>query len=90
MGKLRPSLGEGYGRRGRLRDRCVRSRGIVGFCTFWGCWIYAIATYGWFLGLGVGWIPSLFIAYIFGLLAGVLWPLLLLGMLAILYMSFKH
>lgn len=45
---------------------------LTGGITFVGCWIYAIATFGWFLGLGLGWIPSLFIAY----LVGFLWPLI--------------
>lgn len=44
---------------------------LVGIPTFLWCWWYAIETYGWFLGGGLGWIPSLFIAYIVG--AG--WPL---------------
>ena len=49
----------------------------IGFCitaiiTFIACWIYAIAHYGFFLGLGLGWIPSLFIAVI----AGLIWPLI--------------
>jgi hypothetical protein len=35
---------------------------IVTAVTFFGCWAYAIAEYGWFLGLALGWIPSLIIA----------------------------
>lgn len=33
-------------------------------CAFFGCWIYSIAAFGWFLGLGLGWLPSYFIALI--------------------------
>lgn len=45
---------------------------LVGIPTFFGCWAYAVYEYGWFLGLGLGWLPSIFIA----LAAGFLWPLL--------------
>jgi hypothetical protein len=29
--------------------------------------VYALATYGWFMGLGLGWIPSIFIAVLIAL-----------------------
>lgn len=45
---------------------------ITGAVVFVGCWIYAVVTYGLFLGLGLGWVPSLVIA----LIAGLLWPLI--------------
>lgn len=54
--------------------------GTVGVVAFFGCWIYAIATYGWFLGLAFGWIPSLMIATI----AIALSPVLLLVLLLLL------
>lgn len=63
---------------------------LVGIPTFFGCWIYAVVEYGWFLGLAFGWIPSLIIAYIAGFVAGALWPLLLIGVIALLYMAFKN
>ena len=50
---------------------------LVAAITFVICWIYAIAAYGWFLGLGLGWLPSIFIA----LIAGFLWRLILLALL---------
>lgn len=64
----------------------VRRNGVggyrIGFWVTWvlvflGAWAYAIATYGWFLGLALGWIP----AAIIGALAGAVWPLwvLLIG-----------
>jgi len=53
---------------------------VVGIPVFLGCWIYAIQTYGWFLGGGLGWIPSFFI----GLLAGLLWPFIALGLIGVL------
>jgi len=45
---------------------------VTGVITFVACWIYAIASWGFLLGVGLGWIPSLFIAII----AGFIWPLL--------------
>lgn len=45
---------------------------ITGVITFFGSWIYAMASYGFFLGVGLGWIPSLVIAF----LAALLWPLI--------------
>jgi hypothetical protein len=53
---------------------------IVGGIVFVLAWIYAIITYGFFLGLGLGWIPAAFIGFI----AGILWPLVVLALAAIL------
>ena len=36
--------------------------GIVTLVTFVGCWVYAVALWGWFIGLGLGWIPALVIS----------------------------
>jgi len=47
-------------------------RTITSGLAFIICWIYATFTYGLFLGIGLGWIPSLVIAFI----AGLLWPLI--------------
>lgn len=52
---------------------------LFGVPTFLACWAYAIATYGWFLGGGLGWLPALCIAG----LVGILWPLVLLVALLI-------
>jgi hypothetical protein len=46
---------------------------VVGVPAFLAAWIYAVGTYGWFLGGGLGWIPAFFI----GVIVGLLWPLLL-------------
>ena len=51
---------------------------ITGAISFIACWIYAIASWGFLLGVGLGWIPSLFIAVI----AGFIWPLLALVLVA--------
>ena len=45
---------------------------ITGGITFIGCYIYAIVTYGFLIGVGFGWIPSLIVAFF----AGLLWPLI--------------
>ncbi len=37
---------------------------VLGFLSFWACWIYAVFSFGWFLGIAFGWIPSLIIALI--------------------------
>ena len=47
---------------------------IIGAITFIACWIYAYISWGFLLGVGLGWIPSLFIAGI----VGFIWPLLVL------------
>lgn len=61
--------------------------GITAFITFWGSWIYCIACYGYLLGVGLGWLPSIIVAYI----AGALWPLILLaiGVIALLIFNAK-
>lgn len=53
---------------------------IIGFqitflITFVGSWIYCMAEYGFLFGVGLGWLPSTFVA----ILAGFLWPLIALG-----------
>jgi len=50
--------------------------GLVSVVTFLGSWAYAVATYGWFLGLSLGWIPALILAGF----AYILSPLILLGL----------
>lgn len=41
---------------------------IVGPLTFIVGWIYAISEFGFFLGVGIGWIPALFIGYFVAIL----------------------
>lgn len=52
---------------------------IVGGIAFVIAWIYAIATYGFFLGVGLGWVPALII----GLVVGMLWPLVVLAIFGV-------
>ncbi len=37
---------------------------LVTAAAFFGSWAYAIATYGWFLGGTLGWVPAIVIAFI--------------------------
>lgn len=48
---------------------------LIGVVTFLGGWAYAIATYGWFLGGGLGWIPAAFI----GVIVAFVWPFIAAG-----------
>jgi len=63
--------------------------GIVGVLTFIlvfiGSWIYCIATYGFLLGVGLGWLPALITAAVSGAIIGFLWPIALLGVLILIY-----
>ena len=45
---------------------------ITFFIVFVASWIYCIASYGYLLGVGLGWLPSLIVACI----VAFLWPLL--------------
>jgi hypothetical protein len=53
-------------------DIYYTGRTITGIITFIVSYIYCIASYGFLFGLGLGWIPSLIVAFI----AGFLWPLI--------------
>ena len=48
---------------------------IVGSITFVACWIYCIVTYGFLLGVGLGWLPSMITAFILG----AVWPLVVVA-----------
>lgn len=56
---------------------------ITAIITFVGCWIYCIYTYGFFLGVGLGWLPALITAVI----AGFLWPLIVLVIAAAIVLA---
>ena len=60
---------------------------IIGIVTFFGCWFYAFSEWGFLLGVGLGWIPSIFIAII----AGFVGPaLLFIGALILLFFYAKE
>lgn len=56
---------------------------IVGLIVFVGSYIYCIATYGFLLGVGLGWLPSLIVAA----LAAALWPLLIFALIAFFWVA---
>lgn len=47
---------------------------ITGALAFIASWAYAAISWGFLLGVGLGWVPSMFI----GIIAGFIWPLLAL------------
>lgn len=53
--------------------------GLVALGVFLGSWWYAIHQYGWYLGIGLGWLPAIIIGLIAGFFAGAAWPLVLVG-----------
>lgn len=57
---------------------------ITASITFIASWIYCIATYGFLFGVGLGWLPSIIVAVI----AGALWPLIVLGVAVLLLLVF--
>ena len=61
-------------------EGCYSTGYVITFVIiFIGSWIYAIATYGFFLGVGLGWFPALVIAG----LASLFWPLIWLAIAAL-------
>ena len=55
-------------------DTYFLGRKICTVILFIGAWIYCVATYGFLIGVGLGWLPSI----IFAVIAGYLWPLWLI------------
>jgi hypothetical protein len=54
--------------------------GAAWFVSFLASWWYCAATYGYLLGFGLGWLPSLILASILGIATKLLWgPALLLA-----------
>ena len=58
----------------------------IGGLTFIVSWVYCIATYGFLLGFGLGWIPSAMLAAILG----TLWPLVVIALIAIIVLVMRH
>ena len=57
---------------------------ITWVIVFIGTWIYAIAAYGFLLGVGLGWLPAAITATI----AAFVWPLIALAIVVIIGMIF--
>jgi hypothetical protein len=45
--------------------------------SFLACWVYCIATYGFLLGVGLGWFPSAIAATVIS----IFWPLVAIGVI---------
>ncbi|MEK7574512.1 MAG: hypothetical protein AAB514_03215 [Patescibacteria group bacterium] len=59
---------------------------ITGALVFIGVWIYAIASWGFLVGIAIGWLPAIIAAFI----AGLLWPLVVLvviGLIVLILMN---
>jgi hypothetical protein len=54
--------------------------------TFIASWIYCISSYGYFLGISLGWIPSIIAASI----AAIIWPIAVLAMIAMAIFLFMY
>lgn len=54
----------------------------VAVITFIACWIYAFFEYGFLLGVGLGWFPSLLVALVAGGLTIFLWGLVPVAVVA--------
>lgn len=59
---------------------------LVWVVVFAASWIYCIAEYGYLLGVGLGWLPSVIVAT----LAALLWPLFLFAGIALWYYLEKN
>ena len=58
---------------------------VVGAITFIASWIYCIASYGYLLGVGLGWLPSLIVAVVAYFASMLLWgPVALLIFIAVI------
>ena len=53
--------------------------------TFFGSWIYCAVSYGYLLGVGLGWLPSLFVAT----LAAIFWPLIAAAIAVLLFVVLR-
>ena len=58
-----------------MKDAYATGAFINGFLVFVISYIYCIFSYGFLFGLGLGWLPSLILAFI----AGLIWPLVAIG-----------
>ncbi len=60
---------------------------ISGTLTFLGAWGYCTVIYGFLLGFGLGWLPAAILGVIVGFLMMFLWPLVLLGIVALVWLA---
>jgi hypothetical protein len=57
--------------------------------TFLGCWLYCIATYGFLVGVSIGWLPSAMVAAVVGFALYFLWPFAALGIVVALVIALR-
>ena len=67
---------------------------LVGLVSFVVLWSYCVTTYGFWLGVGLGWLPSLIGAFLCGGLTVILWPIVLLvlavAVIAVIFIVLTH
>jgi hypothetical protein len=63
--------------------------GVAGVILFVGLWVYCVITYGFWIGGGVGWLPSLIAAAAIGALLIPLWSLAAVGAGVLGFLMFK-
>lgn len=64
--------------------------GLIGaVLAFLASWIYCVTEYGYLLGFGLGWLPSIILAAIIFAVIRYLWWLLALGALAIALIAYS-
>lgn len=51
---------------------------IIGVIAFFAIWIYSFISWGFLIGLAIGWLPAL----IGGFILGIIWPVVLLVIVA--------
>ena len=60
---------------------------ILAGLSFLGSWIYCISEYGYLLGFGLGWLPSIILSAITYAVVRFLWLLILLGICIFWYLA---
>ncbi|MFT5592168.1 MAG: hypothetical protein ACI8SR_000525 [Oceanicoccus sp.] len=58
---------------------------ISGIIIFFSSWIYCISEYGYLLGVGLGWLPSIISAYVLCWF----WPIYLLAIISLIIYVFQ-
>ena len=56
---------------------------LAALIAFFGSWFYCVSEYGYLFGFGLGWLPSLILAAIVFAVVRYLWPIIILGGLAL-------
>jgi hypothetical protein len=62
---------------------------LVGLVTFFGCWIFFITTFGWLLGLVLGWIPAVLIALLVAFMSPMILVLLVIIAIILFWAGFS-